>query len=337
MTRHSLGWLGTLAVVASVCGNAPADDKEETQKRVKELLEVIKSQELGGKERRDAADWAERELVGLGEAAVPGLVAAAAESERSSRVDAAAHRTLTKVGKPAVPAIQAKWPDLNDEQRWRFIPLLEKHDPDSVREYARKSLDCKEEEIQIKAWHFVLRAKDEKVKERYFEVFDGKRVVPDRVRWALIPGYAPYFDEERENTILIALLDPDSWAAKGKGLEPQDGPGNAWSGDGRVVAVRLLRARKVADRKSFTNTAAPGLLKMLQQRGKGQGYLADLILPLLLEAEYATAVPELERIAESTAKNGRVDETHPYSTQSLTYDQIRNLAGEAAAKLKEKK
>ena len=147
----------------------------------------------------------------------------------------------------------------------------------------------------------------------------------------VMPGEAArktVYDEKRENKFLLAMLDPDSWVAKGKGIPPPPGGVPAWWPDGRDQVIWSIRKRKLME-------AGPALLKVLQEKGKGLGYLADDVIPALVELGYVDAVPELERIAASKPRPGEKEAVHPYTLGS--FEEVRGLAANAVKKLKDTK
>ena len=279
--------------LAALCWAAAAPAQEKAVRdRVEKLLTVLADYRGDTRQQMAEARAAERELTEIGAAAAPQLIDAVLTHPPNSGRGFAAGRALAEIGKPALPALRTRWPDLNDERRWRLVPLLEKHDPGSVKDYAYNCLDT-DAPIRAVAWGYVLQAKDPRAKERYFAALsEGEGQEVPYLRWGLLPGDKPVYDERRENDLLIDLLMPTSWVSLGKrrpprGCEPPPG----WP-DGRGDLVRTLHTRKVV-------RAAPALLDLLGEAGSGAGHFAEQIIPALVEFGYQEAVPELQRIAAS--------------------------------------
>ncbi|MCE9568279.1 MAG: hypothetical protein K8U57_40280 [Planctomycetes bacterium] len=270
-----------------------------------------------------------KELTKIGAPAAPQLVAALLEEPAASNVSFTSGLILLDIGKPALPAVTARWSDLNDAQRWRLMPFREKYDRDAVREYVWNCLASDYGFIRFKAWEFIMRHPDPRAKDRYLNALHGM----DReqggedagLRWYLFPGKTVY-DEKQEIGILIDLLKSDSWVAKGDGEPPRDGFPPPWWPDGRPTVVRLLHSRKITQ-------AAPALLKLLQEKGQGAGYLVEQIVPVLVAFKYTEAIPELERIAASKPIGNvpQDPDRHPYAVGG--HKAVQKLAVDAAKKL----
>ncbi len=131
------------------------------------------------------------------------------------------------------------------------------------------------------------------------------------------------YDEKRENDILIDLLKEGSWVAKREGNPPPPGEHPPWWPDGRSHIIDTLHRRKV-------DRAAPALLKVLEEKGPGQGYPAEQIIPVLVDFKYKRAIPELERmVASKPAPHGR----RPYAL--VDHKAVQALAIKALVKLKD--
>ena len=115
---------------------------------------------------------------------------------------------------------------------------------------------------------------------------------------------------------IIKLLDRDSWAAKGEGLLPPEGPPPPWWPDGRPRVIESLVALKAA-------RAVPVLLKVLIEKGSGRAYLGAQIIPFLADYGGPDCVDELKRIA--FAKDEDVIRSVSYKPGD-----IRSMAGDAA-------
>ena len=315
--------------MAALCWAATALAQEKAvQERVAKLLTVLADYRGDTDLQMAEGTAARRELTEIGAAAAPQLIDAVLTHPPNSGRGFAAGKALAEIGKPALPAIRARWPDLNDERRWRLVLLIEKHDPGSVKEYAYNCLDAEGPAVRAAAWGFVVWTKDLRSQERYFALMsDGSKVL-QHYRLGLLPGDKPVYDEKRENDLLIDLLRPDSWVAKGEGQIPPPGFPSPWWPDGRPVVIRTLHTRKVA-------RAAPALLDVLTEKGPGAGYLAKQVIPVLADFGYKDAVPELERIAASKPGPGRSENVHPHT--GTGWKAVRQLAADAIKRLNEAK
>lgn len=311
--------IGTVLAVAMLSGDSCRGQDDQVQKRVKELLNVVERPNPRGEDlKRTVA--AMNELEQIGEAATPQLVSAAIKADAVY-----VRKLLVRIGSPALPAIKAKWGNLNDEQRWLLMPVREKYDKDSVWDYVWNCLESKGP-ARLEAWMFVIRTKDPRAEDRYFKALEGGE--PPSIRLELLPRDKPIYDERRESDILIGLLDSKSWLAKGEGQSPPDGNRPPWWPDGRPKVIYTLHQRKVA-------RAAPALLKVLEEKGRGEGYLAEQIIPALADLGYKEAIPELERISLAKPKSGEMSEAHPYTLSD--YRSVRELAATALKRLNDPK
>lgn len=306
----------------------PKTDEAE-RKRVEQLLAVLATPGARENDRLKQTVAAIEELTRIGAPAAPQLVEALLDEPASSNVSFTSGRILLDIGKPALPTVTARWADLNDGQRWRLMPFREKYDLAAVREYAWNCLASDDEAIRGKAWAFMIRQREPRAKDRYLNALRGMdrdRGGEDaRLRWQLL-SEKPVYDEKQETDILIDLLKPDGWAAKGEGYPPRDGFQPPWFPDERPAVVELLRRRKL-------DRAAPVLLKVLQEKGPGAGYLVESIAPALVDFKYAEAIPELERIAASKPlyEDPEKVKLHPYAIGG--HEAVKKLAAEAAKKL----
>ncbi len=325
-TRRGGRWLG-VGAVAVLCWSATGVAAEgDVPKRVAELLAVLAGPDARGANLR-AAVAAEEELVALGGPAAPQLVEAVLTKPPASNVGYTAGKILMAIGKPALPAIRARWAELNDERRWRLVPILEKHDPGSVKEYAYHCLDS-DGWVRSYAWSFVLGTKDARAKDRYFDALTVEGKETPYIRWQLLPSCQWTYDEKREIDLLIDLLKPTSWVAKGEGNPPVSCEAPAGWPDGREGVIRGLHHQKV-------KRAAPAILEVLLEKGPGVGYFAETIIPVLGDLGDKDAIPELERIVASKPGPGEREDLHPYTHTG--YPGVRKLAADAIQRIKDAK
>jgi hypothetical protein len=296
-------------------------ESEKEQKRIKELIDALIPAPLETAEQLDERLGAIEELRKIGEPAVPQLIDAAIGGELTQSYWAS--QILVTIGKPALPAVRERWGKLTDTQRWKLMPLREKYDLDGVREFARSCLEdagC----VGFEAWQFVLRTKDTKIKERYYKILRGEENLKAAHRkWDILPGKETIFDKDEEDKILISLLKSDSWVATGKDhRQYTEDFLPRWWPDGRDELIELIKNRKLV-------SAAPALLKVLQEQGEKEGYLAEAIVPLLVEFRYKESIPALEILARKPAKP---DERPRFS--DLDRGMIQSLAAKALEELR---
>ena len=287
----------------------------DTVAKIKVLMEMVLDPKAAD-DKIEETMAAIQALEELGEPAVPYILDIAFDSK--NKLAPQMQNSLIKMGKPALAGIKAKWPELKDDQRWQMARVLEAHDKTFFSDYAIKCLDL-EGPLRIEAWRFLIRAKDSRAKDRYLLALAGKDPgTPANVRWALLPNDdKAIYDEQKETEILIDLLKPESWLAKGEGITIPKNNNQPWWPDGRQFAIRAIQRRKII-------TAAPALLKVLQEKGKGEGYLVERIAQVLGDFKYKEAIPELELIAVSKPASGKLEEKHPQAQRN--YKQVQELA-----------
>jgi len=256
------------------------------------LIEVFRDPEAGG-QKLDLTVRAYDILVGMGTDAVPKLVEGIHDSNHY--VSSQCIQALSDIGQPAVVAVRARWPKLNDAERWRLMEFLGKHDYDRGADYALDCLKSTDEEIRRKAWRYLLRHKEKRVKEEFFRNLEGKCEFP--------PCYAvirdePVFEAQREEELLIALLDKNSWAAQDRGFPKRQKLVQFMPNDERYFVLLALQARNA-------KKAAPALMPVLQAHGPGRGYMGALIIPMLADWGYKEAIPELQKILSIDAREMR--------------------------------
>jgi hypothetical protein len=228
-------------------------------------------------------------LAALGKRAVPKLLDAILEKD-----DPAAgfcEQALKQIPEAEATEGMLDWlKTVRYSNRYLLFPYLARSDFDAAAKFALVCLDSKDAAIRSPAWGFVVRnARSEAVapaKERYLKALAGDEVA--QLRWWLLVQ-DPVFDAKKESDVLISLLKPDSWVAKGEGRMPPDGglpPG--WP-DGRDRVAEILGHRKV-------KRAAPALIAVLAEKGPGRAYFGYHIIPVLGDLGDQASIPELKRI-----------------------------------------
>jgi len=195
---------------------------------------------------------------------------------------------------------------------------------------ALKSLRSQDVSVRRDAIRLLGREKAVEAKPALLEMFS--RETP-RLRWYVMAALAELGAREIIDP-LIELLAADSWAAKGEGLlAPLDAghPFGYWHGDGRSGVVHCLGKLKA-------KRAVPSLIRVLEEKGKGKGYLGHVIAPVLGESGDAKAVQPLKRVLQ-TAELAATPRNSPwYRPQQLARDKARvnALAARALLQLKDR-
>lgn len=323
MSRFALT-IFLVALVDALSYEHSVAQEKDVEKRVKELLVVLAHPEARSSKLQQSQK-AVAELKRIGAPAAPLLVEALFTPNPPAYVEL----VLKEIGKPALAAVTAQWGSLTDSQRWKLMPFREKYDAENVRDYGFNSLSIDDPKLRQQAWGFIYRSKDPRAKDRFLNGLKGlSREMGGEdhsLRWYALLSEEPWYDAKRENEILIRLLDPDSWAAKGEGQLLPPGIPPPWWPDGRPHVIRILHERKIAE-------AAPALLKILQEKGAGKGYLVEAIIPALVDFKYKAALEELASIAASKPVP---EGTHPYAL--ITVERVQELATDAIARLRERK
>ena len=276
----------SLYLSACLAGAAPADD--DIDKAIAALIEVLRHPEARG-ERLEESRRAIAALTAVGKPAVPKLLdAILAKKDLAGGYCELALKEMPE--DEAAEGIKERWEKVGTADRWKLVRFHARFEFDAVAKFALDCLDSKDAATRSEAWSFVVvNAKSKAVapaKERYLKALAGDEV-PQLRWWVLVRD--PVFDAEKEADVLIGLLKPDSWAAKGDGRMPPLGrlpPG--WP-DGRNMVAEILGHRKV-------KRAAPAIIALLAEKGEGKAYFGYSVIAVLGELGDKAAVPELKRI-----------------------------------------
>lgn len=262
-----------------------------TERAVGALIEVFSDPKAGSGHLQET-NRAFRALVAIGKPAVPKLL----DAILGTNSNAVLYAGLALKEMPqneARDTVRQRWDRLEGAERWRLVPYVTDMQFNAVASFALDSLEHKEERFRREAWTFVIRHRGGQVlapaKERFLKALAGEE--SPAVRWGLL-SEAPIFDAEKEADILIALLRPDSWTAKGAGRVLPPGGTAPWWPDGRELVIPILGKRKV-------KRAVPALLGVLAEKGPGRAYLGHLIIPILGQFGDKEAIPELKRILQT--------------------------------------
>jgi hypothetical protein len=258
-----------------------AADPKVTQ-RVGELIAILGAPEADGKNLEQTSE-AIGELVGIGVLAAPHLIKAIIAGNRTAAAYSAL--ALDRIGKPAVDAVREEWKSSTDTERWKLMHFRGAHDYDASVQYALSSLSSNDKQIRSQAIQYLGDHKEAQARQRLLHMLN--REIP-ALRWHVVKALARLGGDEVIDA-LIELLRPDSWAAKGEGLDAPDGYPPPWWPDGRPHVVEALRQLN-------TPKACGPLVELLKEKGEGKAYLASYIIPALMNSRCSNAVPELEQI-----------------------------------------
>jgi hypothetical protein len=294
---------------------APPDD--DFDKKVAALIEVFRHPEARGT-RLDDSRRAIRELAALGKPAVPKLL----DVMFSKDDTAMSYTAIALKGMPAADVrdeLVTRWEKADSATRWRIVSFNLPVARESVEKLSLDGLTDKNIDNRIQSWSYILgHAKAPafaSVKERYLKALAGDEL--PAVRWMMLTD-APVFDAEKEADLLIALLKPGSWAAKGEGRIPPNGWAPAWWPDGRDHVVEAIGHRKL-------KKAVPAFLELLAEKGQGKAYFGHAVMPVLGDFGDKAVIPELKRVL--AAKDDHLCES------VITPDFLRALAARALLQL----
>jgi len=295
MTRNGFNRPGVIFGFAMLLGGLPTGlataSDSNLDPAVAALIKVLGDPKAASDKLEDT-NRAINALLALGKPAVPKLIDAVLGDNTNAWVYAG--NTLKQMRQIEVhEPLRQRWERLTDVQRWRLVPYVADAHFNAVVQLTLNGLQHKDESIRKQAWGFVIQHRSAQalaqVKERFLKALAGDEL--PSVRWSLLTD-TPVFDAEKEADILIALLRPDSWAARGvKRIYPPGGTPPWWP-DGRELVVGVLGKRKV-------KRAVPALVNVLAEKGPGRAYLGHLIIGILGQLGDREAIPELKRILET--------------------------------------
>jgi len=294
---HIIGLALVLLTTSAVAQNADrnrsnTNGKEEAEvaRRVAEWIQVFANPDARGG-NLDETVRAIKELATIGEPAVPHLMEAMLSPNVNVSVYSA--NALNEVGTKAVEVVRTRWPDLKEQEKWKFMRFRGKFDYDAARDFAISSLESRNPIVRRQAIEYLTQHKEALAMPTLLKMLNTE--LPAEHRWVLLNGLANTGGEEVV-AALIALLAPNSWAAKGEGLIPPRGPTPDWWPDGRVKICEALGKLKASQ-------ATPALLTVLEEKGQGQAYLGFVIIPLLGEFGNTKAISSLRRVLITETKD----------------------------------
>jgi len=221
----------------------------------------------------------------------------------------------------ASPYVASVWARLSEADRWKLVALEKCVEAKAAMALALASLDSDSQEHQRKAITWLGK---HKAAEGRAPLLKRLNTAALQLRWDIVEALTQIGGEDVV-AALIALLAPDSWAAKGLGLVPPPGfPGYYWP-DGRVIIVRALG--ELGDAR-----AAPALFKVLEEKGPGRGYLAEFIVPVLAQLGYKEAIPTLRTILAAETLAG-VPADKPWINPAAVRATVRRLTAAALYRL----
>jgi HEAT repeat protein len=325
--RLAVGLGAALSVGGSGAGRASAGDPA-LDRAVDALIQVLGDPKAADGDRVEETRRAVRALVAIGQPAVPKLIDAALGTNQNASLYAGLALKEMSQNDTRDP-VRERWDRLGAADRWRLARYVTDVHFNAVADFAVESLKHKDEAIRIPAWEFITRHRGAQrlapARELFFKALAGGE--SPKVRWHLLTE-EPVFDRDQEADVLIGLLRPDSWAARGDGRIPPPGATPPWWPDGRDLVIPILGKRKV-------QRAAPALVNVLAEKGPGRGYLGHLILPILGDLGDKEAVPELKRVLDTPSDKheptlwGR-DYLHALAAAALL--QLGDPAGRARGK-----
>jgi competence protein ComGC len=297
-------------------GNRDEKGDPAVDEKVKALIVVLSDRQAAG-DKLEETRKAIAELVKIGPPAVPHLIKVIVDADPKDggtfRGNGPAYSALAldRMGKPAVEPVRQAWDKLDEANRWKLMRFRGKHDYAAALPFALASLDSKSDDVVAQAVRHIGQSKEAKAREPLLKKLN---TAAPRVQWDVVDALTRLGGADIVEAF-IKLLDKDSWAAKGEGLQPPPGTPPPWWPDGRPRVIESLRALKA-------EKAWPSLLKVLQEKGEGKAYLGAQIIPFLAEYGGIECVPELKRIAFARDKDILPSLDKP--------EDIRSLAGDAA-------
>jgi len=215
------------------------------------------------------------------------------------------------LGESAQPHVARIWEKLSEADRWKLIRRPGCVPRKLAVSQAVRSLDADSFYVRREAARWLGKNKASEAKPRLLEKLHTEKSF---VRYEIVGALAAIGGEDVVDA-MIELLAPDSWAAKGQYKSaPLDFP-PYWSSDGRptiIYALAKLKAKR----------SAPALLKVLQEKGNGKGYLGEFIIPVLGDFGYGEAIGELKTILATDEVAG-VNYTVAYPPENHPAEQRR--------------
>ena len=207
---------------------------------------------------------------------------------------------LRQINEDAQPAVARIWEKLSETDRWKLLRELPKcvH-RELAKSQAISSLDADSDLARQLAVRWLDRHGTPAAKPRLLERLHAEK---SDLRYTIVRVLADIGGEDVVDA-MVELSAPDSWVAKGTGLGRFHGPQPYWWPDFRcflIHAFQELEDRRPQATYGFREREVKrselALLKILQEKGKGKGYLGEFIIPVLADLGYDEAIPELKTI-----------------------------------------
>jgi len=222
---------------------------------------------------------------------------------------------LRRISKDAQPDVARIWKKLSEADRWKLMALPGCVPRKPALSQAVRSIDADSVNVRRQAVRWLARwLRRNKAPEAKPRLLKKLHTEKSSVRYEIVGALAEIGGKDVVDA-MIELLAPDSWAAKGHYLQPYPGFPPYYWGDGRRTIVYAL-ARLKAKR------SAPALLKVLQEKGKGKGYLGEFIIPVLGDFGYGKAIPEFKTIL-ATGEIAGVNLHRAYSPKRIAAERRR--------------
>jgi hypothetical protein len=285
----------------------------EAEQRVASLINSFRDPEAKGRKIEQSRQVIDQ-LVKIGPVAVPQLVQSIISASETSAECWYCFLALDRIGKPAVEPVRKLFASLTESQRWRLMPFLGKHDYVAAALFAAASLDSADENVRLYAIDYHGKHAEASVRPKLLQMLNHDE---PRLRWFVINSLVQMPSDDVIDAF-IALLDKNSWAAKGEGLLHPPGFPPPWWPDGRPQIIDSLK-------QLSADKAAGPMLEILREKGAGKGYLAQFIIPALLKFHFRQSIGELRHIA--------ADATPQLFESPADCDRVKQLALEAAIQL----
>jgi hypothetical protein len=287
--------LGGAPPAAKPTGSNDSPNDAALTERVKDLIQTLGDPEAGAA-RQNETSKSIGTLMSIGRPAVPALVKVVVEADPRDvgtifgNKAAYSALVLDKIGEPAVRHVREKWAGLNEAERWKLMRFRGLHDYAAALPFALTSLESKSNDVVTQSVNFLGKYKESQAREPLQKKL--KTAAPG-LRWEIVAALGAIGGDGVDDA-LIALLDNDSWAAKGVGHGiPDCNLPAGWPDCRREVidALGQLSSPKVL----------PALRAVLTRDAPVRQHLAMWIIPVLGERGDTECLADLGWIADSSA------------------------------------
>jgi HEAT repeat protein len=205
--------------------------------------------------------------------------------------------------------VAKRWQDLTDKQKWSLLQLDNCVGHAEAVPFVLRELESRKRPARHRALCWLGRNRVTELKPRLFQMLATEK---SDLRWNILEILTSIGGEDVVD-VLIGLLAPDSWVAKGKyAVHPPGPPLSCWP-DERWKIIRALGELQA-------KRSAPVLLKVLQERGEGRAYLAAFTIPLLGEFNHQEAIPILKTILASDDASALSPDAEAHERKGADWD-----------------